>query len=89
MAITLTKKKPKYKKLQKKYKKLDREFIDSGSMEKAREVYDVKTPFPKLAKKKITKKTAAIIPVHLFGNNGNLNELIEISKQYNIKILKY
>ena len=56
MAITLTKKKPKYKKLQKKYKKLDREFIDSGSMEKAREVYDVKTPFPTLAKKKIAKK---------------------------------
>ncbi len=39
-------------------------------------------------KKKITKKTAAIIPVHLFGNNGNLNELIKISKQYNIKIVE-
>ena len=39
-------------------------------------------------KNKITRKTKAIIPVHLFGNNGNLKEIIEISKQYNIKIVE-
>ena len=39
-------------------------------------------------KKKITNKTKAIIPVHLFGNNGDLKELMEISKSYNIKIVE-
>ena len=37
---------------------------------------------------KITSKTKAAIPVHLFGNSGNLEELIEISKIYNIKIVE-
>ena len=39
-------------------------------------------------KKKITKKTKAIIPVHLFGNSGDLKELIKVSKNYNLRIVE-
>ncbi|BAI79646.1 aminotransferase, DegT/DnrJ/EryC1/StrS family [Deferribacter desulfuricans SSM1] len=36
---------------------------------------------------KITEKTKVIIPVHLFGNPANLDEVIEVAKKYNIKVL--
>ncbi|MGA1862395.1 DegT/DnrJ/EryC1/StrS family aminotransferase [Deferribacter thermophilus] len=36
---------------------------------------------------KITPKTKVIIPVHLFGNPANLDEVIAIAKKYNIKVL--
>jgi perosamine synthetase len=39
-------------------------------------------------KKKITKKTKGIIPVHLNGRNTNLDELIEISNKFNLKIIE-
>lgn len=38
--------------------------------------------------KKITKKTRAIIPVHLYGNMANVNRLAEISKKHNIPIIE-
>ena len=38
--------------------------------------------------KKITKKTRAIIPVHLYGNVANIERLSEISKKYNIPIVE-
>ena len=38
--------------------------------------------------KKITKKTRAIIPVHLYGNMANVNRLSEISKKHNIPIIE-
>jgi len=38
--------------------------------------------------KKITKKTRAIIPVHLYGNVANIERLTEISKKYNIPIIE-
>ncbi len=38
--------------------------------------------------KKITKKTRAIIPVHLYGNMANVDRLAEISKKYNIPIIE-
>jgi dTDP-4-amino-4,6-dideoxygalactose transaminase len=38
--------------------------------------------------KKITKKTRAIIPVHLYGNVANIERLDEISKKYNIPIIE-
>jgi len=38
--------------------------------------------------KKITKKTRAIIPVHLYGNIANIERLSEISKKYNIPIIE-
>ena len=38
--------------------------------------------------KKITKKTRAIIPVHLYGNMANTDRLSEISKKFNIPIIE-
>ena len=38
--------------------------------------------------KKITKKTRAIIPVHLYGNIANIERLSEISKKYNLPIIE-
>jgi len=38
--------------------------------------------------KKITKKTRAIIPVHLYGNVANIERLSEISKKYNLPIIE-
>ena len=38
--------------------------------------------------KKITKKTRAIIPVHLYGNVAMIERLAEISKKYNIPIIE-
>lgn len=38
--------------------------------------------------KKITKKTRAIIPVHLYGNVAVIERLSEISKKYNIPIIE-
>ncbi len=38
--------------------------------------------------KKITKKTRAIIPVHLYGNVAHVEQLSEISKKHNIPIIE-
>ena len=38
--------------------------------------------------KKITEKTRAIIPVHLYGNIANIDRLSEISKKFNIPIIE-
>ncbi len=38
--------------------------------------------------KKITKKTRAIIPVHLYGNVANVEKLSEISKKHNLPIIE-
>jgi dTDP-4-amino-4,6-dideoxygalactose transaminase len=35
----------------------------------------------------ITKKTSAIIPVHVYGNICNINEIEKIAKQYNLKVI--
>jgi len=39
-------------------------------------------------KKKITKKTRAIIPVHLYGNVAHIERIREISKKYNIPTIE-
>jgi len=36
----------------------------------------------------ITKKTKAIIPVHLFGLSANMDPIIEIAKKYNLYIIE-
>lgn len=37
---------------------------------------------------KITDKTKAIIPVHLFGHPASMNKLMEISKKYNLYVIE-
>ena len=39
-------------------------------------------------KKNITKKTRAIIPVHLFGQAANMNEIMLVSKKYNLWVIE-
>ena len=43
---------------------------------------------PKEVEKKITKKTKAIMPVHLTGRICEMNDLSKISKKYNIPIIE-
>ena len=43
---------------------------------------------PEDLKKKITKKTKAIIPVHLYGNVAYLDQIGEIAKKYNLSIIE-
>ncbi|MCX5778217.1 MAG: aminotransferase class V-fold PLP-dependent enzyme [Elusimicrobia bacterium] len=43
---------------------------------------------PREVEKKITKKTKAIIPVHLYGNPCDMKELVRISKKYGVAIIE-
>lgn len=43
---------------------------------------------PKDIEKKISKKTKAIIPVHLYGNVAFLDRILEIAKKHNIKVIE-
>ena len=37
---------------------------------------------------KITSNTGAILPVHLFGNSANMDEILKIAKKYDLKIVE-
>ena len=39
-------------------------------------------------KKKISKKTKALIVVHLFGNPANVNEILKLKKKYSFKVIE-
>lgn len=43
---------------------------------------------PVEVEKNITKKTKAIIPVHIYGNPCNLDKIMMIAKKYNLKIVE-
>jgi len=43
---------------------------------------------PKKIKKAITNKTKAIIPVHLYGNACNIDEIIKIAKDHNLYVVE-
>lgn len=43
---------------------------------------------PALIEEKITPRTRAIIPVHLFGQPCDMNPICEIAKKYNLKIIE-
>jgi len=43
---------------------------------------------PEDIKRKITKKTKAIIPVHLYGHPANMDPIIEIAKEYNLFVIE-
>jgi dTDP-4-amino-4,6-dideoxygalactose transaminase len=42
---------------------------------------------PKLIEEKISKRTVAIIPVHVFGNPCNIEEIDEIAKKHKLKVI--
>jgi dTDP-4-amino-4,6-dideoxygalactose transaminase len=43
---------------------------------------------PKLIEEKITSKTKAIIPVHLYGQSAEMNEIMKIAKDNNLKVIE-
>jgi len=43
---------------------------------------------PKEIEKKITKKTKAIIPVHLYGESADMKEITRIAKKYKLEIIE-
>lgn len=43
---------------------------------------------PDEIEKKISKKTKAIIPVHLYGNVALIERILEISKKYNLRVIE-
>jgi len=71
-------------------------FISSASVilqERARPVFvdiDSKTFNIDIAdiQRKITKKTKAIVAVHLYGCPANIKEIIKIAKKYNLKVIE-
>ncbi|MDR0645873.1 MAG: DegT/DnrJ/EryC1/StrS family aminotransferase [Elusimicrobiota bacterium] len=43
---------------------------------------------PKDIERKITKKTKAILPVHLYGFPADMDEILRIAKKYNLKVIE-
>ncbi len=43
---------------------------------------------PKLIEEKITKKTKAIIPVHIYGHSADMNPILEISQKYKLIVIE-
>ena len=43
---------------------------------------------PKLIERKISKRTKAILPVHLYGNPCNMAEILKIAKSNNLKVIE-
>lgn len=43
---------------------------------------------PKSFEKAITKKTKAVIPVHIYGQPANMDEILSIAKKHNIKVIE-
>lgn len=43
---------------------------------------------PSKIEDKITKKTQAIIPVHMYGHAAGMDEILEIAKRYNLKVIE-
>ncbi|MBI4854219.1 MAG: DegT/DnrJ/EryC1/StrS family aminotransferase [Acidobacteria bacterium] len=43
---------------------------------------------PKLIEEKITSRTRAIIPVHLFGQCAEMNEILEIANRHNLVVIE-
>jgi len=43
---------------------------------------------PKKIEEKITKKTKAILVVHIFGQSANMTPILKIAKKYNLKIIE-
>ena len=43
---------------------------------------------PEKIEKKITKKTKAILVVHIFGQSSDMDPIIKIAKKYNLKIIE-
>ncbi len=43
---------------------------------------------PKLIERKINRRTKAILPVHIYGQCANMEEILKLAKAYNIKVIE-
>lgn len=43
---------------------------------------------PEELKKKITKKTKAVLPVHLFGHPADMDPIVDLCRKYNLRIIE-
>jgi dTDP-4-amino-4,6-dideoxygalactose transaminase len=43
---------------------------------------------PEQIKRKITSKTKAVIPVHMYGQPADMNPILDIAKQYNLRVIE-
>lgn len=43
---------------------------------------------PEAIKKVITKRTKAIIPVHLFGQSADMDPIMDVARRYNLKVIE-
>lgn len=62
--------------------------VNSGATPKLVDVNDEYLIDPKKIQKAITKKTKALIPVHLYGKSCNMDEILKITKKFNIHIIE-
>lgn len=62
--------------------------VNSGATPKLVDINDDYLIDVNLIKKNITKKTKAIIPVHLYGKPCEMNALLKLSKKYKIHIIE-
>ena len=49
---------------------------------------DSYTMNPKLIEEKITDKTRAILPVHLYGQSADMRPILKLAKKYNLKVIE-
>ena len=62
--------------------------INSGAVPKLVDIGDDYLIDCSKIEKSITKKTKAIIPVHLYGQSCDMNRIIKITKKYKLKIIR-
>ena len=62
--------------------------INSGAIPKLVDIKDDYLIDCSKIEKTITKKTKAIIPVHLYGQSCDMTKIIKIAKKYNLKIIE-
>lgn len=62
--------------------------INSGAIPKLVDIRDDYLIDCSKIEKTITKKTKAIIPVHLYGQSCDMTKIIKIAKKYNLKIIE-
>jgi len=62
--------------------------VNAGASAKFVDINEYSLIDVKKIEKAITKKTKAIMPVHLFGQSCEMNKIIELAKKYNLKVVE-
>jgi 8-amino-3,8-dideoxy-alpha-D-manno-octulosonate transaminase len=62
--------------------------IDAGAVPVPAEIDDTLNMDPEDFERKITEKTKAVIPVHMLGSPARIQEIIEIARKHDIRVLE-